>query len=128
MGFRERAEAMAEARAEVHEEFKIPVMFFGAGEPWRVVFCRLHESVNPDGVRLGSGSDQISISSSNPQAIFRKDDVPDLGTKTSIVSVSPGKAYVPSKIAPADRYGFVTVMLAPAPKSDAYPVPDWDAL
>lgn len=131
MDWRERAQAMAEARAQVHDTYKIPVMFSAdSGVTWRVVFCRFHESVNPDGVRVGSGSAQITISSSNPVAIFRQAEVPDLNSKTAIVSVLPGKCYQVAKAAPADRYGYLVVNMDPAPKLKVgeYPVPDWETL
>ena len=128
MDWRERAAAKAEARAAIHDTFKVPVQFSPDGVSWRVVFCRFHEAVNPDGVQMGSGAANITISSSNPQAVFRAEDVADLATRTSLVSVSPGKAYIVAKAAPADLGGFRTVNLDPAPRDKTYPVPDWDAL
>lgn len=129
MDWRERAAARAEARAAIHDTFKVPVMFSSDnGGTWRVVFCRFHEAVNPDGVQMGSGAANITISSSNPQAVFRAEDVADLATRTSLVSVSPGKAYIVAKAAPADLGGSRTVNLDPAPRDKNYPVPDWETL
>lgn len=130
MDWRERAALVAEARAEVHDYFKIPVMFSAdGGVSWRPVFCRFHESVNPDGEQLGSGGAQITISSSNPQAVFRKADVLDLNSRGALVSVAEGKAYKIDRAAPADLYGYVVVSMAPAPLPKPphapYPLPDW---
>lgn len=130
MDWRERAALMAEARATIHDFFRIPVLVStDGGASWRPVFCRFHESVNPEGEQLGGGGAQITISSSNPQAVFRKSDVPDLNSRDTLVSVADGKAYKITKAAPADLYGYVVVSMAPAPApkpgSGPYPLPDW---
>ena len=131
MDWKERALAMAEARSSVHDSYKIPAMYSpDNGVSWRVVFCRLHELVNPDGVRLGRGQAEITVSSSNPEAIFRKTEVADINSTSTLVIFSASKAYKVTKAAPADLYGYLTASLSPAPKNvdSPYPVPDWEVL
>lgn len=129
MSWRERVAAKADARAAVHDHYKIPVMFSpDNGVNWRTVFCRFHEDVNPDGVRLGAGTASVNISTSKPRAIFRAFEVPDIVRGTSIVSVAPGKAYSVSGLAPEDLFGYRAANLEYIGKNPGYPVPDWESL
>ncbi|PTX46985.1 hypothetical protein IQ03_03518 [Gemmobacter caeni] len=128
MDWRERAQAMAEARAQVHEIYKIPVMLTtDNGVSWRVVFCRLHESVNPDGQTVGSQNSRITVDTDTPVAIFRHAEAPDLKAN-DIVSVSEGVAYKVASAAPPDRYGYRNVRLKHDHSGVARPVPDWETL
>lgn len=125
MDWRERAALMAEARAEVHDSFKIPVMFSIDRASWRAVFCRFHEAVNAEGQDAGPGANlNISVDTDTPLAIFRHSDVPDL-TIGALVSVAPGVAYSISQAAPADRHGYRTARLKRLLGEHSHPAPDW---
>lgn len=119
---------MAQARAEVHDAYKVPVMLSSDnGGTWRVVFCRLHESVNPDGAPIGNRNAQITVDTDSPVAIFRHSEVPDL-KQHDILSVDAGVAYKVRTAAPPDRYGYRSVRLNRDLSKAPYPVPDWEAL
>lgn len=117
----------------VHEYYRIPVMFTSDNcVTWRVVFCRFHEKINVEGLGIGSGSGDITVSASEPNAIFVASDVPDISSKGCFVSVSEGKSYKVAKAPAPDRMGYLTAKLESTPRNAnstvVYPVPDWDAL
>lgn len=125
MGFRERAEAMAEARAEVHEEFKRPVMFSSdRGVNWRVVHFRVHENINPDGVAVNSGASKVFVDTDQPIAIVKNSEAADL-VVDCILSVSDGVAYRVAAAPPADQFGYRKVRLKRDHNAATYPVPEW---
>lgn len=128
MHWKERHQIMSESRAIVHESYKVPVMFLPVhGGVWRLVFCRLHEKINPEGQTVGRGNAQITVDTDTPTAIFVHADVADMSDK-SYISVAPGVAYKVAKAAPQDRLGYRTVRLQRDPQSDGYPVPNWDEI
>lgn len=128
MSWKDRHQMMSEARSAVHDTFKIPVMFSSDnGASWRVVFCRLHEKVTPEGQTVGRMGAQMNVDTDSPKAIFVHADVPELKSG-SLISVSQGVAYKVHQAAPQDRLGYRTAQLKGHHQSDGFPVPDWDLL
>ncbi len=127
MSWKERAQAMAEARAEVHDTYKVPVLVSSdAGNTWSPAFCRLHESANPDGNSAGTKPTRITVDTDSPVAIFRHSETPDL-KNSSIISVSDGVSYIVKTAPVTDIYGYRTVRINRNMTNTVYPVPDWEA-
>lgn len=127
MDWRERAAAVADARASVHDMFKRPALVSGdRGSTWAPVFCRVHESVNPEGQQVGQRNAQVSVDTDAPHAIFRHADVPALKTQ-DLVSIAPGVSYSVASLAPPDLYGYRKVRLKREVGQPERPAPDWGA-